>query len=276
MFNVSVQKLQGVLEDFYNLTKFKIVLFDSDRRVIASYPPSMCSFCETIRQCPALAEKCIDCDNVGFDVCDKTRKPYIYKCHMSVIEAIAPIYSNEINIGYLMFGQILSTDHSEVRAATLRTSLLYGISLTDDMLSQMTVAEENFIKSAVNMMSMCANYLYTNEIIRNDPNVFIYQLKEYINSHLDSDMTIESLCKHFYISRTKLYKISSSEFGMGITDYIRFERVKQAKKLLRSTDKSVSEISANVGIKDANYFIRTFKQSEGMTPLQYRKNAKNS
>jgi YesN/AraC family two-component response regulator len=63
---------------------------------------------------------------------------------------------------------------------------------------------------------------------------------------------------------------------MGITDYIRLSRVKRAKKLLRSTDKTVSEISADVGIKDANYFIRTFKQSEGITPLQYRKSVKNS
>jgi YesN/AraC family two-component response regulator len=195
---------------------------------------------------------------------------------MSVIEAIAPIYSNEISIGYMMFGQILPTDYSEVRCAALRVSELYGIPLTNDMLSEMPTADEEYIKSAVNMMTMCANYLYTNEIIRNDPNIFIYQLKEYISSHINSDMTIESLCKHFYISRTKLYKISSSKFGMGITDYIRLSRVKRAKKLLRSTDKTVSEISADVGIKDANYFIRTFKQSEGITPLQYRKSVKNS
>ena len=98
MFKVSENELQNVLKDFYNLTKFKIVLYDSDRRVLATYPTDMCRFCETVRSCPELAERCIGCDNVGFDICDKTRSPYIYKCHMSVIEAIAPIYSDEMNI----------------------------------------------------------------------------------------------------------------------------------------------------------------------------------
>lgn len=271
MFKVSENELQNVLKDFYNLTKFKIVLYDSDRRVLATYPTDMCRFCETVRSCPELAERCIGCDNVGFDICDKTRAPYIYKCHMSVIEAIAPIYSDEMNIGYLMFGQILSTDLSEVRQAAERVSKHYGIALTDGMISEMTSVDEALIKSAVNMMSMCASYLYTSEIIRNVPNVFAYRINEYILSHLDADISVDTLCRRFYVSRTKLYKLSSSSFGMGITDYIRLQRIRVAKSLLRTTDKSVLQISCEVGIKDVNYFIRLFKKTEGITPLQYRK-----
>ena len=274
MFEISEKELRSVLEDFYNITKFKIVLYDSDRKILASFPDGMCGFCNAVRTDASLAEKCIGCDNIGFDICDETRKPYIYKCHMSVIEAIAPIYSNEINIGYLMFGQILPSDYSETRLAALRVSELYGISLGENMLKEMPTADDEYIRSAVNMMTMCANYLYTNEIIRNNPNLLVYQLKDYIRSHLDSDMTLDSICKHFYLSRTKLYKISSESFGMGITDYIRLQRINQAKRILRGTDKSISQVSACVGIADTNYFIRTFKKYEGITPLQYRKSVK--
>ncbi len=274
MFEFSHKELRKILEDFYNLTKFKIVLYDSDRNVIASYPDGMCRFCTEVRKSPVLYEKCIGCDNVGFDICDKTRAAYIYKCHMSVIEAIAPIYSNEITIGYLMFGQILEKSHEEVIRKATEISKNHGIYLTDDMISEMTVADGEYIKSAVNMMTMCANYLYTNEIIRNNPNVLAYQIKEYIKSHLTSDLSLDALCKRFYVSRTKLYQISSSNFGMGITDYIRLCRIREAKRLLSTTESSVSEIASTVGISDTNYFIRAFKQSEGITPLQYRKQLK--
>lgn len=271
MFEVSMADLKNVLMDFYNLTKFKIVLCDSDRNFLYSYPETMCSFCKTVRTNPTLAKKCISCDNIGFDICDKTRKPYIYKCHMSIIEAIAPIYSNEINVGYLMFGQILEKDSQNVCKTAQVISKEYNIDLTPEMISEMPVADAEYIHSAANMMAMCSSYLYTNEIIRNNPSLLVYQLKEYILTHLDSEITVDTLCKHFYISRTKLYDISKKNFKLGISDYIRQERIKKAKKLLGATDDSISQIATAVGINDTNYFIRIFKKAEGQTPLQYRK-----
>ena len=271
MFEVSMNELKKVFMDFYNLTKFKIVLFDSDRKHLYTYPEKMCTFCATVRTNEILSKKCLECDNTGFDMCDETRMPYIYECHMSAIEAISPIYFNEIHVGYLMFGQILSSEHHNFKEKVKKIGAEYNLNFTDSMISEMTVADISYINSAVNMMSMCASYLYTNEIIRNNPNILAYQIKEYIVSHLDADLNLESLCNHFYISQSKLYKISKDHFKMGITDYVRKQRIKMAKKLILNTEDSIAQIALSVGIKDTNYFIRIFKQTEGITPLQYRK-----
>lgn len=272
MVEVSIDELKTVFADFYNLTKFKIVLYDSNRNALYTYPEKMCKFCETVRTNKILEEICFKCDNIGFDICDKTRKPYIYECHMSITEAIAPIYYNDINIGYLMFGQILNGDSTKIKDKAINIGKAYDLCFTDSMINEIIVADDAYINSAVSMMTMCANYLYTNKIIRNNPDIFAYQIKEYVLSHLDMDLTIKSICKHFYISQTKLYKISKNNFNMGISDFVRTERIKKAKLLLLSTNDSISQIAANVGIYDTNYFIRTFKQLQGTTPLQYRKN----
>ncbi|MBQ7976057.1 MAG: PocR ligand-binding domain-containing protein [Clostridia bacterium] len=271
MFTVSMDDLHKVFKDFYNLTKFMIVLYSADRKVLFRYPGNMCTFCKTVRSNNNLLKKCLDCDNKGFDKCDETRAPYIYECHMSLIEAIAPIYSNEMNIGYLMFGQIITNNKGKVIETAKKISDLYQIKITNEMISEMTVADGEYISSAVNMMTMCANYLYTNEIIRNNPDILSYQLKEYIKFNLDSDLSVSNLCKQFYISQTKLYKLSKSTFKMGISDYVRIERITKAKKLLSGTTLPVSRIGETVGINDTNYFIRMFKNAEGITPLQYRK-----
>jgi len=274
MFEVSVEELKKVFEDFYNITHFLIVLFDSDRNMLFSYPGKMCDFCRTVRTNEKLAEKCSECDNVGFDICDATRKPYIYKCHMSVIEAIAPIYSNEVNMGYLMFGQILGRDHSDVLKAAEEVSRKYGIVITEEMISKMTTSDDSYIKSAVNMMTMCAAYLYTAEIIRNTPDILVYQIKNHIKNNLGGDLSTAALCKQFYLSKTKLYKISTENFGMGISDYVRKQRIKEAARLLKTTDYSITKIAECIGIQDANYFIRIFKKEVLQTPLCYRKNIK--
>ena len=45
----------------------------------------------------------------------------------------------------------------------------------------------------------------------------------------------------------------------------------KAKKLLTSTDMSISEVSSEVGFGDMNYFSRVFLDIEGVRPLSYKK-----
>ena len=271
MLKVSMDELNGVLRDFNKLTDFLTVVYDADRKRIASYPQNMCAFCTEVRKSRVLANKCFECDNIGFDVCDKTKKPYIYECHMSVLEAVAPIYFNETNVGYLMFGQLLPKDHSKTFEKAERVSKQYGLELSKEMIEQMPIADDETIRAAVNMMTMCANYLYTNEIIRKSPDMLADRLKKYICENIAGDLSVDSVCKRFYISRTKLYQVSVSAFGLGFSDYVRSIKIKEAKKLLSSTDNPISRISELVGIKNTNYFIRLFKKCEGVTPLTYRK-----
>jgi AraC-like DNA-binding protein len=44
-------------------------------------------------------------------------------------------------------------------------------------------------------------------------------------------------------------------------------------RLLRETDKTVTEIAFACGFNDSNYFTARFHREVGTTPLKYRKNA---
>ena len=74
MYSVSAEELHAALKDFYQLTRFKIVLYDAERRVLASYPDEMCRFCIAVRRSEALAHKCFDCDRAGFDARSEERR----------------------------------------------------------------------------------------------------------------------------------------------------------------------------------------------------------
>ena len=58
---------------------------------------------------------------------------------------------------------------------------------------------------------------------------------------------------------------------MGASDYIRELKISEAKKLLITTEKSVSSVACEVGYDDDNYFIRIFKKMTGFTPSKFRK-----
>ena len=69
----------------------------------------------------------------------------------------------------------------------------------------------------------------------------------------------------FYVSR-----VLKDKKGITLRQYIIFYRLKAAKRMLELTQKSMAEIAEEVGFTDASYFTKTFRQSFGMTPKEWR------
>lgn len=69
----------------------------------------------------------------------------------------------------------------------------------------------------------------------------------------------------FYISR-----MLKEKKGITLRQYIISYRLKLAKKLLETTNKSAVEIADECGFTDASYFAKTFKSAFGITPKEYR------
>lgn len=105
--------------------------------------------------------------------------------------------------------------------------------------------------------------LYRNLILFLDEGYTNDLSKEYIESELDRKY--EYLCQIF-----KRYS------GITIISYVQQLRIQRAKHLLLNSDKSINEISEEVGYQDSFYFSRVFKKLEGESPSHYRhKNSKS-
>lgn len=96
-------------------------------------------------------------------------------------------------------------------------------------------------------------------------------IKLYIQKHAHEDLSLERIAatidrNPFYVS--KLFK---EQFGMNYIDFLTEHRIETAKQLMQETDKSLKEITFEVGYNDPNYFSRVFKKSVGHSPTDYRK-----
>ncbi|MNU22695.1 HTH-type transcriptional activator Btr [compost metagenome] len=92
---------------------------------------------------------------------------------------------------------------------------------------------------------------------------------EYIKSNLHLKLSIENIAKLAYISKSNFFKLFRQELGMSPNEYILQERISKAKNLLRFNT-SIKEVAYQTGFSDTNYFIKSFKQAEGMTPKSYQ------
>ncbi len=272
----SLNDVKKTLEDFYNITNFRIALFDEHFNELLAYPSRLSDFCKIIRSDHELYESCRFCDFNGFCRCQKTKEPVIYQCHMNLTEIIFPIISSNVIIGYLMCGQIHTDEtDSAVQSMVCNYTSSNGIN-TDDLMmihKKQPITSLKVIDSILHFLNIISNYFMSTHSLFINNNSLAYQIDQYILSHIADSLDVETLCKHFHYQKTTFYKITNNLYGMGIMKHIRRIRVQQAKILLSTTTLSISEVALSVGIEDYNYFTKIFKSEANCTPSDYRKNS---
>lgn len=97
------------------------------------------------------------------------------------------------------------------------------------------------------------------------------KVMEYIDLHFtDSMFSVGSICRHFNFSSSYLLKLCKRHGQSGVLDAIQQRRVDAAKRLLRSTRRTVAEVAKDVGYTNTLALNRAFKRTEGITPSEYR------
>ena len=99
----------------------------------------------------------------------------------------------------------------------------------------------------------------------------IMQIRAYLAQNYAKKLTLQVLSAQFGLSPCYLQRLFKRYIGQSPTDYLIYLRMNRAKKLMRTTSLSISEISYSVGIENLGYFTRQFRRQEGQTPQQYRK-----
>lgn len=99
----------------------------------------------------------------------------------------------------------------------------------------------------------------------------VQSIQAYIESHIDEDLSLESVAEKYYISKFHLSHIFKDLTGYNFKRFIVLTRLSKAKYLLLNTDDSINRIAKAVGFNNTTHFIRSFKDAEQITPLQFRK-----
>ena len=102
------------------------------------------------------------------------------------------------------------------------------------------------------------------------PSKLLMQVTNYVQHNLSKPIDVEALADSMFISRTHLAAKFKQETGRTLTDFILIEKIEEAKRLLRYSDKSLSLIADYLGFSSQSHFTRVFKKYSGKTPREYR------
>lgn len=96
------------------------------------------------------------------------------------------------------------------------------------------------------------------------------KLVNFLNETYLLNLEKDTFERNFTRTHEYLCQIFKKYAGISIVTYVHQLRIQRAKYLLLSSDKSIHDISQEVGFRDPYYFSKIYKRLEGMTPSQYR------
>ncbi len=99
----------------------------------------------------------------------------------------------------------------------------------------------------------------------------ISDVLSYIDQNLAERLTLSDICKNGHISKYYLCHEFKKKVGMSVFDYIISRRLTQAQRYLLEGDMQISEIADAVGFSSLAYFSKVFREHEGVSPGQFRK-----
>lgn len=138
------------------------------------------------------------------------------------------------------------------------------------------------IQATVLNMLVAINRIYKNipisrQIEENMPTCTrIQQVAKFIDANFYEPIAVESMARMACLSVRQFTNQFKAIHGVTFMQYLHFQRVRYAMKLLAETDQQIMSICFASGFNDLTHFYRVFKRITGVSPRRYRLNTRAS
>ncbi len=102
-----------------------------------------------------------------------------------------------------------------------------------------------------------------------DPEDIKKRIEKYVINNI-ADVTLAKMAEEFNYSYYTMRNIIKMSTGKSFVQYVQELRVREAARLIGSTDMSISGITNAVGYENESFFRRKFKEYYGVTPKDYK------
>jgi two-component system response regulator YesN len=98
---------------------------------------------------------------------------------------------------------------------------------------------------------------------------FFALIRDYLDAHINEEVSLQSLCGHIGISQTYMSRLFRKYTGLSFHHYFTSLRIEKAKGYLLNKDTLIKDAAAMAGFTDQFYFSRVFRSMTGLSPSDY-------
>lgn len=99
----------------------------------------------------------------------------------------------------------------------------------------------------------------------------VTKARAFIDKNFKENIRLNDIAAATHTNAYYLSHLFKDEVGLSPMKYVILRRIGEAQNLLINTDMTITQIAAQVGYNNSNYFQNVFKSALTMTPLEYRK-----
>lgn len=101
-------------------------------------------------------------------------------------------------------------------------------------------------------------------------NPHIMSALRYIEENIHRSISLADVSRRLNMTKEYTASLFKAQMGKTVTAYIQEKKMLLAKEMIRYGTESLTQISADLGFENYNYFSRTFKRYFEISPAQYR------
>lgn len=101
-------------------------------------------------------------------------------------------------------------------------------------------------------------------------------VRRYIDAHFKETISLDQLAEMTHLNKYYMVHAFSREYGVSPINYLVSRRIQESLHLLGETDHPLSQISHMLGFSSPSYFSQSFRRLRGMSPMEYRKQQRDS
>lgn len=170
---INIDKLQKIQDDIAKVTD--MALLTVDYKGIPFTKHSGCSeFCKIVRTHPSYSKLCEKCDSRGGLEAARMQQPYIYLCHIGLVDFAIPIIVDDQYLGAVMAGQIRLKENNEKKnLEKIVNDQYYNINLNvedelSELFNKLPVITLEKIESVSRMMLHMIDYILEEAVLKTE------------------------------------------------------------------------------------------------------------
>jgi AraC-like DNA-binding protein/beta-xylosidase len=201
---------------------------------------------------------------------DEYNKILVFKMDIEFFEK----YYNDVKNIYFYTNSTVEWAQEEEKYQVLRRFLSI---LTCEVIQKSDDFDEEIEKYMVKLLFHLLNnfhyLLYDEEDLKENDIQFerYHRISKFIYNNYMNKISLQDIAEREFLSSYYLSHEIKNMAGINFKEFLNSTRVHESVKLLLDTEKTISEISEDVGFSHTRYYNKYFKMYYNMTPLQYRK-----
>ena len=97
-----------------------------------------------------------------------------------------------------------------------------------------------------------------------------HEMLGFVHANFAQPLSVKDIADSAILNKNRCSALFKKYTNMSPIKYVNEYRLYTAKNMILHTDRSISDISADVGYNQISHFIEQFRLSYGISPLKYR------